>query len=245
MGYSILVVDDNRLDVNCLVELMPWEAVQITHVYTAYSGREGLSILKAREIDIVLLDIKMPIMSGLEFLEKARIIHPGLKSIFVSGHEEFSYAKRAIDLEASGYLLKPIEIDELKNVLKKIVSESMNVSPEALPSLTQKPQGLVEEIVDYIKKNISSPLSLSEIAHEFGYSPNYLGTIFHEKTGKSFTAYVTKEKISLAKDLLNDPTIKIYEVAEIIGYQNITYFSRQFKRYENKTPNQYRTELLT
>ena len=90
---------------------------------TANSGFAALDLLEREPVDVVLSDIRMPIMSGIEFARKAKALQPEVKIVFISGHEDFGYAKEAIHINASGYLLKPVDDDELYRMLEKLCAE--------------------------------------------------------------------------------------------------------------------------
>ncbi|MNC75703.1 Transcriptional regulatory protein YpdB [compost metagenome] len=84
---------------------------------TASSGFNALKIMEEERIDIILSDIRMPIMTGTEFARRAKVLSPKTKIVFISGHEDFSYAKEAIEINASGYLLKPVQDKDLYEML--------------------------------------------------------------------------------------------------------------------------------
>ena len=92
----------------------------------AISGFAALKIMEQKRIDLILSDIRMPIMSGMEFARKAKEINPHVHIIFISGHQDFSYAKEAIQLNASGYLLKPVDDGELNDMLIQLCSKIEN-----------------------------------------------------------------------------------------------------------------------
>jgi two-component system response regulator YesN len=119
--YKALLVDDETLDLEGLKQLIPWEELDIEVIGTANSGFEAMDMLKEEYIDLLITDIKMPIMSGLELFDKARKLYPNLKGIFVSGYEDFQYAKKAIQMNASAYVLKPVDDEELISAIKGVV----------------------------------------------------------------------------------------------------------------------------
>jgi two-component system response regulator YesN len=111
------------LEIEALKKFVPWDKLNLKVIGTANSGFEALSILQNENIDILVTDIKMPIMTGLELFEKAKVFLPNLKVVFISGYDEFEYAKSAIKMNAGGYVLKPIDDNELLQTLKKIIDQ--------------------------------------------------------------------------------------------------------------------------
>lgn len=124
LDISILLVDDEAIDLEWLRRrVVGNEQLNLQDVGTAMSGFSALKIMEQKRIDLILSDIRMPIMSGMEFARKAKEINPAVQIIFISGHQDFSYAKEAIQLNASGYLLKPVDDSELNDMLVQICSK--------------------------------------------------------------------------------------------------------------------------
>ncbi|MFB9327119.1 response regulator [Paenibacillus aurantiacus] len=121
--FHVLIVDDYPDQVESMVSTIPFEELGIGEVYKAYSGMEALDIVKSCTVDIVITDIRMPGMSGLELLQRIRESSGKTKCIFISGHADFDYAKQAIELQSSHYLLKPVETEELIRTLTSVVAE--------------------------------------------------------------------------------------------------------------------------
>lgn len=118
MDIDILLVDDEAVELEWLKRrVAAHEQVPIRSVRTASSGFEALKLLEQHSIDVVLSDIRMPIMSGMEFVRKAKGINPQVQIAFISGYQDFGFAKEAIQLGAAGYLLKPVDDQELKDLL--------------------------------------------------------------------------------------------------------------------------------
>ena len=104
---------------------------------------------------------------------------------------------------------------------------------------TQK-RKLIEEIMRYIEERLDQKVTLKETAAYFDFTPNYLGHLFLEETGVHFSQYLNERKMRRVCELLTDPTLKIYEIADRSGYKNILYFNRQFKQATGMTPGEYR-----
>jgi two-component system, response regulator YesN len=118
--YSILLVDDEKLELEMLAEYIRWGDMEIRVAGTAKNGREALQRMEELRPDIILTDVRMPIMDGLEFSRRAKQIDRNVQIAFLSGHDEFQYIKAALSVEAIGYLLKPLDMEELKHLMDKI-----------------------------------------------------------------------------------------------------------------------------
>lgn len=117
MSYSIILVDDESVDLKWMKERVQNFDLPLHVVSAVKSGFAALDLLEHEQIDIILSDIRMPIMSGMEFARKAKEINPHVKIVFISGMQDFDHALEAIHMGASGYLLKPVDDDELFRML--------------------------------------------------------------------------------------------------------------------------------
>ncbi|WP_454192798.1 helix-turn-helix transcriptional regulator [Paenibacillus sp. Marseille-Q7038] len=109
------------------------------------------------------------------------------------------------------------------------------------PRFKQKKHAkVIGQVIHYIEEHLHLNVTLREVADELCFSPNYLGAIFKEETGKSYNEYIIALRMEKARDLLRDPKIKVYEVADRVGYRYMPYFSRQFKETYGMTPIEYR-----
>ncbi|MEK5236498.1 response regulator [Paenibacillus sp. FSL L8-0470] len=514
MSINVLLVDDEAVDLEWLRRRVLASSLDIAVVGTANNGFNALKAMEQVRVDIILSDIRMPIMTGTEFARRAKVIHPKIKIVFISGHEDFSYAKEAIQINASGYLLKPVkdkdlyemlgslctaieqereqnrslsealslvnkelilrwfdetspepaephlrsaliplllkgaaaavvEIDDLEwkmrdlseedarvktrqmagliksivenakmgtliaashhrfvilcnlpqdsflNLLEelirrvaesslctvtvgvgqyaqeeaglhesyqqaqaalsakwllgknRLIRDSMEPSPRESPGVRieqtveqlleaiiqydlvaiddhllelftsaskrdvyeliiritsklhadlqqqnenlyellqweshqpdilfqfetihdilswmrrrffelsellyvkrqRQKRRLIDEIINYVEENLEKKITLKEVAAHFNFTPNYLGYLFKEDYGLPFNEYVKERKTSRVFELLSDPTLMIYEIAERMGYKNLIYFNRQFKQITGMTPGEYR-----
>jgi two-component system response regulator YesN len=413
--YKVLLADDEKLDLEGMKAFVPWNDLRMEVVDGVSNGFAACKVLEEVKIDILVTDVNMPNMSGLELAKRALEKWKDIKIIFVSGYQDFNYAKQALSLNACDYLLKPMDDQELIDSLikvSKIIDEErthqelfwqmvplvknefllqlfegsynatglnvinneyhmkdfvwpgrisilelddipwkLNVSEEkeqavAMNSLLQQVasicnmhdikqickisnrrlalmmeettvlsvleqlirqiknelsftmtigvggvfqgiteiqhsykqatealnykmfQGkgkvieyrkvrtierddannknqnknwkLIQEIIDYVQERMKNNITLRDVAEQFSFSPNYLGLLFKEVTGKNFSEYLIMMRLEKACDLLKNTNLKIYEVADVVGHRYLPYFSRQFKETYGVTPLEYR-----
>lgn len=131
---QMIIVDDEAHWVDNLSMTKPWHTLGIEHVHKAYSAHEALQIIDTHPIDIVISDIQMPEMTGIELIERIRVRDKKIKCILLSGYSEFDYAKKAIQYEAVDYLLKPPTDDELMGAVQKAIDQ-LNTEWELISSL--------------------------------------------------------------------------------------------------------------
>ncbi|SFD37844.1 two component transcriptional regulator, AraC family [Bacillus sp. OV194] len=125
MTLKVLIVDDEPIIVQGLRETVPWNDLGAEVIGEAYDGEEAIDILQHADVDIILSDVKMPVMDGLKLREWVHNHAPHIPTIMISGYEEFEYAQRAIRLGVKDYLLKPVDIDDLMALVKSISDETL------------------------------------------------------------------------------------------------------------------------
>lgn len=130
-------------------------------------------------------------------------------------------------------------IDDMHSWLRKRIFE---ISELLHNKKLRRHYKLINEIQAYILNRLDQALTLKEVANQFSFSPNYLGQLFKEETGESFSEYITRERMEKAKELLRNPVLKVYEVAHAVGCKNMTHFSKLFKDYVGMTAGEYRKQ---
>lgn len=118
--YKVLLADDEILDLEGMRKFIPWQEMGLEVVEAVNNGFAACEVIEREHIDILVTDIRMPNMSGLELAKKALEKQENLRIIFVSGHQDFNYVKQAISLNAHGYVLKPMDDKELIESLNKL-----------------------------------------------------------------------------------------------------------------------------
>jgi two-component system, response regulator YesN len=127
MEINVLLVDDEAIDLEWLRRRVAGSGhLPLSSVRTASSGFAALKLMEQHPIDIILSDIRMPIMTGMEFARKAKEINPEVHIVFISGYQDFNYAKEAIQLNAADYLLKPVDDAELDQMLTELCKRIEN-----------------------------------------------------------------------------------------------------------------------
>ena len=144
--YKILIVDDEKMIRLGMKKVLPWESLGISEVYDAASGKEALGIIREKKPEIMISDIQMTEMTGLELIEEARKIVPELRVIVLTGYDNFEYARQSLRLQVQDFFLKPIEEEELARAVSKQVNylEDLKAEEKNL-RLLQRTQGTAEQ----------------------------------------------------------------------------------------------------
>lgn len=237
-------MDDEYPELEGLQYTIQWKALGFDLRLATTSPSEAMDLLMREKIDVMVSDISMPVMSGLDLFSRAKEFNPQIRAVFISGHAEFSYAKRALEENAFAYILKPVDDDELNQKLmqlKRELDEIGGADPDASRINPNPDEGLlVRDIKRIIEEEIEQGIYLKELAIRLGFTANHLGFVFLQETGEHFSAYLTRKRLEQSKVLLKNPSLKIYEVADRLGYKTISHFNRVFKRKFGITPGEYR-----
>ncbi len=246
--YRVVLVDDERLIVRGLSSVVPWAEFGCEVAGTAYDGLGGLEMIRSLKPDIVLTDIRMPNMDGLTMLAAIHSEYPRIQTAVLTAYRDFDYARKALTLGVCRYLLKPSDLDELKEAVRVMVSRL-----DAAPARKEEPpeeetvraagNHLVRAALVYMKEHCSEQhLSLGEVADHVYVSQWHLSKLLNRETGQSFFDLLGSLRIGRAKELLADPSMRVLDVAEATGFSDVAHFSRSFKRFAGCTPGEYRNQ---
>lgn len=250
--HSVLIIDDEKPVRQAIAALGHWEELGIAARYEAVEGESGLQILREKQPEIVLVDMKMPNMDGAQFLEIAHREFPGVKYIVISGYDNFEYTRRAIQAQVLDYLLKPVVEAELNQLLQLAVAqiaaekaEGARQAGAALPFPdAPHPAGAekinLAAIKTYIDQHYDRDIKLSFFAERYFLSKEYLSKLFKEAFGYNIYEYVLRVRMEKAREMLADPALRVAVIAEHLGYRDQNYFSRAFKTYYGISPTEYR-----
>jgi len=366
MEIRLLIADDNAIQIDSILLYVDWKALGVTEIRTATDGKECFEIAKEFFPHIVIADIEMPNMNGMELAAKLKEFDKNINLIFITCHENFKYAQKAIDLGVAAYILKPIQYtkidevarelifkikeenkeekhrllvskkqeqiekdfvssfdeynrldvmeihnaflemlnDENKNIVQflnehyfkysdkqsfaytkymcytminamLLVAKVKNVNLEELfeaeiiwnklatfsdkNELVNWLENLLKMVFSHIEENeknvymkvardIKSVIdnnlyeidNISEVSSRLQISLSHAGRMFKKAYGITIFDYLFERRMQEAKRLLEDPYIKIYEIAEKLGYSNNAYFSSAFQKYTGMTPSEFR-----
>jgi len=249
---KMIIVDDEAFILNSLETLIDWQSIGIDVVGTADNGNLAIELAVEKQADIILSDISMPHLSGIEMLEIIRKEQLLVEVIFISAHSNFDYARDAIRHGAFEYLLKPIREDVLLESVDRcakkirdfrVKSQSFEDAADEWSGEPNSGKHLVNSAISYIRENYNKNISLSQVAQHIYISPAYLSKIFSSEMQETFSQYLLSYRISRAKELLRSTHDKVYEIALQVGYSDTAQFSKLFKQYTGQTPNQYRNRM--
>lgn len=241
MMYNMLICDDENYILDSLANSFQWESYGIRLAAKCLNGQQALNKFKINDFDIAILDIKMPILSGLALAKEIRNMNRSTEIIFLTSVDEFEYAKEAISLDACEYILKPFtNADIIKAVQKALRNLGGNKEAAEEPPQTTAESQIVLQINEYINSNIDKRITVKQIADYFSYSTNYIGHLYKKNTGIFLNDYIIKVKMEKAIELLKIVHNNVNEVAKALGYKDNPYFIKQFREYYGVTPKVYK-----
>ena len=248
---KVAVVEDEELVRRGIVLAVDWASVDCVVGGEASNGEEGLEVIRRYHPDLVITDIKMPKLDGIEMLRQLRAEGNDAYAIFLTAYSDFDYAQAAVRLGAVDYLLKPFQDGELEAVIRRVQRR------EAENQRGYEPKVCVLNIQDYVKdkskyameamryiaEHYNDPeISVGAVASSLGVSEGHLSHVFKKETSYTISSYITSYRIHMAMELLRDCRSRVYEVAEQVGYRDITYFSTTFKKLVGVTPSEYQKQ---
>lgn len=257
--YQVMVVDDEPIMREAIATQVPWGEHGIALVKAAAHAMEAMEYLQEHEVHLILADIKMPVINGIELIQKVRELHPAIEFIVISGYADFSYAQQTLRLGARDYLLKPFNETVLLNAViaakdaweeRKLMATLQGsgvFGPEAPPADRSAYSKTVAQVLKIIDEEIGNrELSLKWISAERMFlNENYLCKRFQEEVKQRFSTYLYEHRMMLAMRLIaKSPDIQIQNVARETGFgDNSQYFSISFKKFTGYTPTEYRKHM--
>lgn len=244
--YGMVIADDELLIRQGLLSI-PWKDYDIQVMGVAANGNEALSMLKELCPEILLTDIRMPGIDGLELIDAAKTENPEIQAILLTGYEDFNYAREAIRLGAIGYILKPSDPDEIiQNVEKaKRNIESYGTKSTSASELSGIRNKVILNLFEYMEKHFAEEITLYSAAEHVHMNHIYISRLFKKEMGKTFLDILTSIRMKKACALLAKDEYRIYEIAEMVGINDSGYFSQVFKKCFDMTPTEYRDRLFS
>lgn len=242
--YKVVIIDDEPRIRRGIAHCMPWDKMGFVLSGEASNGVEALDLIRSVRPDLVITDIRMPDMDGLDLIS---MVHKeGIPSLFIviSGYAEFEYAQRALRFGVADYILKPIDEEQLSqsihNCLKQLGNRPAKDNTDTEEDEENQKHLIVRKTLKIIENEYMNNLSLANVAERVGVHPNYLSALFSKSEGTSFGSYLLRLRMQKARDLMDVTSMKVYEIAQRVGYQDYRWFSKVFKQAYGVTPMEYR-----
>lgn len=258
--YNILIADDEELERKVLSLFIGKSNLPINKIILAEDGNDAFVKIICDKPDIVVLDINMPELTGLQVLQKIRDENINCKVIISTAFDQFDFAVKALKLGALDFLVKPVQrktfLSTIENVIEKIQTEESNIDrikqlDNVIDYFKNKPTekdikypkklpDAITFIKEYIEENYCHYINLDDIISDCGYSKYHISRLFKNYMDCTIMEYLLIQRINLAKKLLETTQDTIKEISIAIGYSDPNYFSLIFKKEQGISPIQYR-----
>lgn len=249
---KVLIAEDEDIIRKGLAYTIDWLSMGFVIAGEASNGEEGIERIRELKPDVVIADIMMPKMNGIEMIRQVKD-EVRFKSIILTSYAEFDYAKQAIELQASEYLMKPVNVEVLKAVMMRLHDEIEQEHEKEL-LLQQKNQGMdivkfsgseqyhnpyVIKTIEILKSHFAEKINIENISEELGVSSSYLSRKFKEETGHTCLDFMNMYRIQQAIKLLDEGVYRVYQVSDITGFSDYKHFCSVFKKYTNLSPTEF------
>lgn len=242
---KVLVVEDEFYLRRGTVLTIDWAKLNCVVAGEAANGEEGLALARSLQPDIIITDIRMPHMDGLTMVRTLREEGCEAKVIILTAFSDFDYARNALRLGVTDYLLKPYHDGELEEIVLRLIQEPAGLKSKeyTLPAIQAKvtdASGYSQKAIRYIEEHYGdSSISIGSIAGSLCISEGHLSHVFKKETGFTLVEYLAQYRIHKAMELLRSGEHKVYEVAYSVGYRDVAYFSSTFRKLTGKSPSEY------
>ena len=209
--------------------------LQIEITASCPNGLEALEACAQKTPHVIFTDIIMPVMNGIELIQKVKTYYPQVAVLILSNFDDFEYVRKGLKLGAYDYLLKVQTDDRQVIELLHRLNNELAISDDG-PICDSE---IVNKMVAYIHENYANKVKLTDLSKSFSYHPDYLSQLFKKHIGENFNAYLNEYRIEQAKILLSKGGLQIKEVASAVGFANGMHFSTVFKNITGVSPKKY------
>ena len=240
--YRVVLIDDENIIVEGLRRVVKWADYGCEVVGVANDAEKGAELVNTLHPHILFTDIRMPGKDGLTMVAGLRSEYPNLQVSVLTGYRDFAYAQEAIRLGVTRFLLKPSKMDEINEALKTMVA-ALDKLPQEEDQVGHANSFIVNQALSFMEKSYQQKLTLQDVADRCYVSQWHLSKLLNKYAQKSFYDILNNIRIHKAKELLADPSLKIGEISEMVGYADTAHFARTFKKLEGMSANEYRNSM--
>ena len=264
--YKVMIIDDEPIIVEGMCRSVAWEKFGCEVIATANNGVEGRRLIEEKKPDMIFLDICMPEMDGLTMVAALKSEYRKMQITILTGFRDFDYAKTALNLGVSRFLLKPSNMDEIEEAIRFMTERvedsyalsdempnterSVNSSDVSDDEYNKTPRDheeaansfIVKNALAYMEEHYKEKILLSEVAEKIYVSQWHLSKLLNKETGQNFSELLNGIRVRKAQELLKDPALRISDIAEEVGFLEVAHFSRVFKKITGRSANEYRNK---
>lgn len=242
--YKVIIVDDEKNIRERMAKFLPWNEFDFEVVGTAKDGLAALDLVKSFEPDLVLSDIKMPNIDGIQLAEQLNRHYPDIVTVFISSYNEFELAQKAIHFNVKGYLLKPVMKNDFRELMSNLSKQNLFRLSEEVPKIKvhspENASNYMEKAKKYLFENYAENITLKDVADELFIHEAYFSKLFNQEIGEGFNAFVNGIRIERAKEQLKYSNKQLKDISNEVGFRSSSYFNRVFKQNVGISPMTFR-----
>ena len=238
--FNLVIVEDEKNILDGLVYLFPWGNLDFKIAGHFTDSIEAREYVRNNPVDVLLTDIMMPRLTGLDMVRMLLAEKPELQVVFLTGHRNFSFAHEALQMHAFSYLLKPVKHEDLISTfldIREVLTRRQK--PKDSAGTFRGNERIINQVQLYVNQNLKSA-TLEGAAVAVSLSAGYLSRLFRETTGVNFIDFCSQQRMERAAHLLLYSDMRTYEISDEIGYDNPKNFTRAFRKYYGMSPRDYR-----
>lgn len=235
--YKAYLVDDEELILDELESVVPWMDNGFDVIGSLTNPKDAVMEILELKPDVVFCDLKMPEMDGLTFIETLKSKGADCEFVMISAYDSYENVRAFFQNNGFDYVLKPVQTEDIQLVLERLVmrlSSKKSMEEESLCTNNRR----FDELVQYVDEHFDEKITLDMLAKKYNFSKNYICNLFAKHFNTSLTCYLTKKRMLHAKELLEDKSILMKEVATECGYSEYVHFFKVFKEYYGVSPKE-------
>jgi two-component system response regulator YesN len=243
-----------------------WEKEGMELLGIGSNGIETLDLVRKHKPNILLTDIRMPGMNGLDLVRTVKHEFPEIKIILLTAYHEFDYAVSAIKFGATAFVLKPSDPEEIidvchkakaliedeqlreqkeQSLLKQVKAYKLSIQDKLLSENSEGPSHeVIDKVLEYMETHYADEITMTVMAEHVHLNPVYLSRLIKKETGETFSDILVRIRLNQAMELMKDPNIRVYEISDKIGIKDARYFGQLFKKHYGMTPKEFRNQLI-
>lgn len=243
---KVVIVEGEKSITKMLLEDIPWERWNCKVVACAEDAKKGQAAIMQHRPDMVFSEIVMPNGDGLKMLEEVKKQLPELEVCILTSERVFEAVQEALNLGVRRFLTKPFDrkkVEEAASVMAANVEKQCVYEEEQEEVCETVCCFVVKKAMEYMEEHYKRRLTLAEVAGEIYVSQWHLSKLLNKDTGHSFSDLLNRTRVLKAQELLKDKSLRIGEIAEMVGFLDMPHFSRVFKKITGISANEYRNKM--
>lgn len=243
MMYKVLIVELNRHSGSKTRDSLDWSVLGFSLENDADSADRALDLLSSRPYSVAIINMVGYSDEGLALCSRIRAISQ-IPILLIGDGTDFQLVRKAMYYQVSDYLPAPVCAEDLSASLQFIKRKLDSIKPEVrdiLPSESAASDtSVIDKVKEYVTEALSQNITLKEISNIMHFNCSYLGQKFKYHENMTFNEYLLKQRMEKAKALLESTDLKVYEIANEVGYSEMDWFYKKFKSYTGVSANEYR-----